>query len=182
MNTDQILDLSFTPDSDKSEVETIDLWKFLLLYILSFGLYGVWWMYITWRFFREKDSTDIMPVWRAIFSIFFTYSLFDNILDFAKERSTAVSEYSAGLLAALFIILNFSSRLPDPFWIMVLFAGWCFIKPLKTFDHAIANSDRYQREKDRAVTIGQMIIFIAGGLVWAFIFVGLLLPDEPGYW
>lgn len=179
MSSAHILDLNFS-DSNKIKVETVGSLKFLLLYFLSLGLYGIWWMYTAWRFFKEKESSDIMPVWRAIFSIFFIYSLFDKILNFAKQNSTGVQGYSSGLLTAAFIILNLCSRLPDPIWLIAFGAAFCFIQPINALNVALKDSDKYE-PRDSGMTTGQVIIIIVGSLFWVLILVGLFVPAEPEY-
>jgi hypothetical protein len=177
MSTDEI---SINQDSDKKEVDTIDSGKFLLLYFLSIGLYGIWWMYKMWRFFREKDSSDIMPAWRAIFGVFFIYSLFEKILNFAKQNTPAVSTYSSALLAATFIILNLLGRLPDPYWLIAFAAGLCFIQPIHAFNSAITTSYRY-RAKEPGMSNGQIVIVVVGVLFWLLILFGLFVPVEEEY-
>ncbi|EXE34023.1 hypothetical protein J571_4043, partial [Acinetobacter baumannii 554515] len=56
-------------------LKVISVNKFIFLSLISFGLYPIWWMFKAWRFFLIKDKLNIMPAARAIFSIFFLYSL-----------------------------------------------------------------------------------------------------------
>ncbi|MFX8512392.1 hypothetical protein ABTM04_21180, partial [Acinetobacter baumannii] len=60
-------------------LKVISLNKFIVLSIISFGLYQIWWVFKAWRFFLIKDKLNIMPAARAVFSIFFLYSLFNRI-------------------------------------------------------------------------------------------------------
>jgi hypothetical protein len=53
--------------------------KLMTLYILSFGLYGVFWFYKNWKYQEHLMDKKIHPVWRGIFSIFFAHSLFKRI-------------------------------------------------------------------------------------------------------
>lgn len=182
MSTEQIIDLDFQTESgNKKEVTTVDSSRFLLLYILSFGLYGIWWMYKAWRFFKEKDSLDIMPVPRAIFSIFFVYSLFERIIDYADENNADVKPYSSGLLTTGFIVLNMLSRLPDPYWLIAFCAGLCFLQPINVFNMAITNSDKYRHRKNTGMSPGQIVIVIVGSLWWLLVLIGLFMPVEEGY-
>jgi len=58
-------------DNNKIEIELINVPKFILLHVLSGGLYGLWWIYKSWKFFKVKEASDIWPIPRAIFSFFF---------------------------------------------------------------------------------------------------------------
>ena len=60
--------------------------KFIILSILSLGIYELVWMYRNWKFFKEKEKTDISPFWRAWFAIFFIYFLLKKILEYAKKE------------------------------------------------------------------------------------------------
>ncbi len=59
-----------------ADLTIISLKRFIFLSIISLGLYELWWIFKAWRFFAIKDHLNIMPAARAIFSIFFLYSLF----------------------------------------------------------------------------------------------------------
>ncbi|MEM9401487.1 MAG: hypothetical protein AAGA44_03230 [Pseudomonadota bacterium] len=41
--------------------------KFTLLYLATFGLYGIYWSYKNWRFIRDRDNSDVLPFIRAFF-------------------------------------------------------------------------------------------------------------------
>lgn len=122
----EILDLNITDESNsKTEIELVDGTKVLILSLVSFGLYGIWWIYKSWRFFKEKDGLDIMPAARAIFSIFFLYSLFENIQTYARSNGYKKS-YSSGTLFAGQIIFGLASRLPAPFWLVSVVSSFFY--------------------------------------------------------
>lgn len=113
MQPNLILDSDFNSDFSKKKIGLISQNKFILLNVLTLGLYGIWWMYKSWRFFKERDGSDIMPVARTVFAIFYSYELFERILSYAKLNGHT-EEYSSSGLFALFFVLNLSARLPDP--------------------------------------------------------------------
>lgn len=76
-------------------LKVISVNKFIFLSLISFGLYPIWWMFKAWRFFLIKDKLNIMPAARAIFSIFFLYSLFNRIKTYAKEQGY-INDFSSG--------------------------------------------------------------------------------------
>lgn len=76
--------------------------KFLTLYILSFGLYGVYWFYKNWKLQQPKMDEKIYPVWRAIFSIFFTHALFKRI-DQSASHLDKQHKFNANTLATFFV-------------------------------------------------------------------------------
>jgi hypothetical protein len=175
MSNDQILDSAINADLSKEEVDVIDVSKFFILFFLSLGLYGIWWMYKTWRFFRDKENLDIYPAARAIFSIFFIYALFEKIQSYAKS-SGYIKGYSSGFLTVAFIIFNFTTRLPDPFWVMGFFSVFCFIQPVSALNFAIENSDTYTAKRG-GFNNRQLAIVVVGAILWALIIIGLVMPE-----
>ncbi len=76
--------------------------KLMTLYILSFGLYGVYWFYKNWKLQQPKMDKKIFPLLRAIFSIFFTHSLFNRI-NKSAEHLEQKHTFNANLLATFFV-------------------------------------------------------------------------------
>jgi len=87
--------------------------KLLTLYILSFGMYGIYWFYKNWRLQAKTMDKKIYPVWRAIFSVFFTHSLFNRINTRAQQVEKNHT-FHANALATLFVALVVASNLIDP--------------------------------------------------------------------
>lgn len=86
--------------------------KLITLYIMSFGLYGVYWFYKNWRLQQPKMDKKIFPVMRAIFSIFFTHSLFNRIHRSA-EHLEQKHKFNANLLATFFVCAVIIGNLLD---------------------------------------------------------------------
>ena len=128
-NNNESFETSIDNNMDIEEKHIISLNKFIILSIISFGLYELWWIYKSWRFFQQKEKSDIMPALRTIFSIFFLIPLFNRIYDFAKEKGYNVN-YSSVLLFICFFVGNWMSYLPTPFWIIAVFSFAFLIPPL----------------------------------------------------
>jgi hypothetical protein len=176
MEANTTLDSELLEDSTKVEIELTDSTKFILLYVLSFGLYGIWWMYKGWRFFKEKESLDILPAVRAIFAIFFMYSLLEKIQRFAKSTGWLHSYASGGLVIG-FVIANLLARLPEPYWFASLISFLFFIQPVNAFNFAIENSGRYKIKND-GFNGRQIALVIVGGIWWILILLATFVPPE----
>jgi len=96
------------PDDSESSRENVPEFfpvsegKLITLYILSFGLYGVYWFYKNWKLQQPKMHKKISPVMRAIFSIFFTHSLFNRIDESAASLKQK-HKFKANILATFFV-------------------------------------------------------------------------------
>lgn len=77
--------------------------KFLLLYIGTFGMYGVYWFYKHWSQYKKSTREDLWPVMRAIFSIFFVHSLFENF-ELRSKIQTGNTPSSIQYLATTFVV------------------------------------------------------------------------------
>lgn len=159
----------------KTKIKSATL--FSLLYIASFGLYGVWWFYQTWKYFKEKEDLDIMPAARALFSIIFAYSLFENIQENAIAKGYD-KRYSSGLLATIYIvILLLGNFLPEPFWIISLMAFIPMIPPLNSLNFILKNEEGNEAIEGE-ISGKHLAILIIGGLLWILMLYGLSLGDQ----
>lgn len=86
--------------------------KLMTMYILSFGLYGIFWFYKNWKLQQATMDKKIYPVWRAIFSIFFTHSLFKRI-DQSAVHLAPQHRFNATMLATFFVIAIIVSNILD---------------------------------------------------------------------
>lgn len=87
--------------------------KLITLYILSFGLYGIYWFYKNWKLQQSKIDKKIFPVLRAVFSIFFTHSLFNRINNSAGKLPQK-QRFNANILATVFVGAIIFSNIIDP--------------------------------------------------------------------
>lgn len=77
--------------------------KLLVLYFMTLGLYHLYWNYKNWALHNEATGDVVWPVPRAIFSIFFTHSLFREVAthDVTQQRA----EWNAGSAATFMVLL-----------------------------------------------------------------------------
>ncbi len=159
------------------EQKVISVDKFIVLSIVSFGLYNVWWMYKAWRFFSQKDRLDIMPAARAIFSIFFLISLGDRILVYAREKGYN-NNYSSVLLLIGFVIVNLMSRLPDPFWLVSIASFIFLIPPFMALNYAKRHSTELLVTEQTSYNGRQIGLIVFGVIFWLLVLLGLLIGEE----
>lgn len=161
---------------DVEEQKIMSLNKFIFLSIISFGIYQIWWIYKSWRFYQQKEKLDIMPAARAIFSILFIHSLFTKILDFAKEKGYNET-YSPTTLFIGFIVVNLLSRLPDPFWLISLSSIVCLIQPFNALNYAKQNSTDFIVTEETSFSGKQIALIVIGVILWALVIVGLNMNE-----
>jgi hypothetical protein len=101
-------------DGSESELQyfPVSEGKLITLYIFSFGLYGVYWFYKNWKLQQPTMDKNIFPLLRAIFSIFFTHSLFNRI-NRSAEHLEQKHKFNANLLATFFVVAVVVGNLLD---------------------------------------------------------------------
>jgi len=159
------------------DFELLSVQKFVILSIASLGLYDIWWLYKTWRFFKEKDDLDIMPALRALFSILFLYGLFENIQKYARSNGVTKGFSSIGCFIGFFIT-NFSGYLPDPYWLIAFFGVLFLIPALHTLNDAIRNSGTYELNESGKYNGRQIAIVIFGFVFYVLTIMALFIPEE----
>ena len=95
--------------------------KFIILSILTWGLFTFYWFYKNFSLYKKRFDDDSMPLARAIFSPIFAYSLF-IVVNMQLEERGHKKPLSAGGIAAAYFFLNLGGRfLPDLYAILCSF-------------------------------------------------------------
>jgi hypothetical protein len=95
--------------------------KLAVLSLVTFGLYEIYWFYKNWKLVKIRTGQNIRPFWRAVFAIFYCYSLFKSVKQSANSLGIPC-QMSPGLLTCAYIVLSAMWDLPDPFWLVSLLA------------------------------------------------------------
>lgn len=172
-----------TPVTDSLQAETwkayplVSSTKFIVLCVFSGGLYGVWWQYKTWRFFKQWQQTDTWPVLRAIFSLFTVNELLKTINQFAYSTGEYTPLPNPTGLAAGYIVLNLLGRLPSPFWIISLGASGFLVPGYRAFRDAMLAAPAYGGRSQEHFSAKQIVGLSLGGVCWSLVIVGLLTGE-----
>ena len=157
--------------------------KFLLLYISTLGLYGIYWFYKNWSQYNKSTGDSVWPVMRCIFSIFFTHSLFRNVASSLRGNSITYS-WSPEILANVYVIssivANISNRLSvnnigspatDLLGFMFAYtAGWAIYRAQFAINAACNDP---HGESNANITPANVIWIILGVLLWSLILLGI---------
>lgn len=158
-----------------ADLTIISLKKFIFLSVISLGLYELWWIFKAWRFFAIKDHLNIMPAARAIFSIFFLYSLFKKIREYAKAQGD-VQEFSAGWMYIGYILFALVfANLPDPYWLISSVSFMFLIPAFVALNHAKKQDDQLNAVIQEKFSIAQIFVIIIGSIFWILLLIGFFL-------
>jgi len=163
--------------NDVEEQKIISLKMFFILYISSFGLYEMWWMYKAWRFFKQKDNLKITPTSRAFYSIFFMIPLFNKILSFAKDKGYSKKYSSIGLYICFIIgaiIGSFLSKHPEPLWLISIFNFVFLIPPFNALNYAKQNSNDFVVTEQTSFNKRQKWLIAIGTFFWGLLLIAII--------
>lgn len=95
--------------------------KLAIMSVATFGIYDIWWFYKNWVAVRTRTGRKVWAGWRALFAPFFSFSLFYELETEAKTAGLQ-ARFAPALCGAAFFVLSAMSRLPDPYWVVSIFA------------------------------------------------------------
>ena len=168
--------------------------KFAILYIATLGLYGFYWFYKNWAYYKEKwtvtheDSMDIWPVARAVFSVFFVHALLREIKAFAQDKPIVQkwgNDRQATQLVLLLIASNVLDRAAYPsvgspytdILSLVILAP-LLLQFLIVQEKINVSCNDPRGEGNSVLTKANYAWIVVGGLCWVLAFVGMFLPSE----
>jgi hypothetical protein len=165
-----------TLDDSEAAFFAVSLQKLVLMSLCTLGLYQVFWHYKNWEYVKQRENSDIMPFWRAIFSIFFCYSLFRKISEYdapdADDRKIA-----AGALAAGWILMNFLGALPDPYSLLSI-VSFVLILPVQGRVNRVNDVVAPMHDPNDRYSGWNWFGLIVGGLLLVFAIIGSFIPTE----
>lgn len=129
-------DMKKRPLTEHSYYYPISLVKFLALSLISFGLYSAYWFYRNYRYLKYKEGSNIMPLARAIFYLFWYYPLYQTLVEDSQKRfnqNHVLIKPLAVLFAFLFFLANIVSIGEGTASIVALIAEPLFLIPLVNF-------------------------------------------------
>ena len=158
---------------------TVSQYKFSVMYIMTLGLYSVYWFYKNWKLQQPYMEKTIWPTWRAVFSIFFTHSLFERIRLSAEQRRITTN-YSYGVMASSFVVLMIVGNVlgnletEDSFGVISIISVLILmialyplymvqdtINQLNNDPHGVFNND---------ITLINYVFIVLGFLIWLILF------------
>lgn len=95
--------------------------KFIVMSLCTMTLYPLYWSYRNWQRVRKHTGESISPFWRAFFGPLWNFSLFGRMKKDASARGIEVP-WGAGLFATLYLVWSLTWKMPDPYWLVSIFA------------------------------------------------------------
>ena len=152
----------------------IPIWKFILLSVITFGIYELIWFYRNWKFLKEKNKMNISPFLRAVFAPLFAASIAKHILELLKEKNYQ-PQYSSTTIGISYFVISALWRLPDPYWLISFFTFLPMIPIVK------AMNIYWQKENPdlplKNFLWWQIILVIFGVILFILTVIGTFIPE-----
>lgn len=169
--------------------------KFTLMFILTFTIYQVYWFYKNWSNYKKQcqlqnsADSDIWPVPRAIFSVFFIHALFRRVDQHADAKQRPLAwDYSthATTLVVLVVIANlFNSFITG---ILGVFLGTLVaLGLLGGIGYSLRSAQAFinkacgdaQGAANDKLTTANYVWMAVGALMWVLVIFGMVATPPP---
>jgi hypothetical protein len=162
--------------------------KFWIMYVGTFGLYGLYWMYKHWANLKRASNGDEWPLARAIFQIFFYHSLAREI-DLTLRRGQIDYRWNPDALASTIVLFSIGSYLlgrmgqswdMEPYASLLVFASIpglaYFLQKIQRAANVACNDpDGLGNTQCTAVNFFWLAL---GALFWLLVIIGLLVGKK----
>lgn len=149
--------------------------KLVVMSFFTLGLYLLIWFYLHWHTIKAREKSDIWPLPRAIFSIFFIHSLMSEIEAYAAERKFMLA-FPKGALTTLYVLLTFAGNLPDPYWVLG-FGTFIPTVMIQRQVNALHQAIGVTEDRNERLRGWNWVFVIGGGLLMLLVLIGVMLPE-----
>lgn len=144
--------------------------KFILYSIFTLGLFINYWSYRNWKAIKIQQNSHIMPIARGIFSLFFFYPLFLELLAHSQEhhKKNKIMPNALAIVAwLLLLVLTVTTRFDDysTFALCIIPFIWLplvnYIQHLNQSSDALAYNSKWRVRNIVIAIIWAPILFLS---------------------
>lgn len=97
------------PDTAEAVFFPVSMVKLIAMWVLSFGVYGIYWFYKNFNYIKQQENNAIMPVARGLFNPFWYYPLWSKLKEDSLNRFEGAhlpAKSTAIVLALAFFVVS----------------------------------------------------------------------------
>ena len=105
----------------------VSIVKYFILSMLTFGIYGSYWIYKNFKYIKIQKNESMMPIARGFFDYFWFYPLFSRLVEDSHERfnkNLLPHELIGALLAIVYFLVVFAENLSDYLILALVTSIW----------------------------------------------------------
>jgi hypothetical protein len=182
----------------KSQYSNVQaLWRLFILSFMTFNIYHIYWFYRNWRDLKNhRKLDDYSPILYTIFllvpmlNIYFIYSQFKDIQEFAKQAGSQTYT-SPGGLTFFYVFLRFieviSFKVVNPsthpidyllLSIFLLLSSTVVLGIVQNTLNIFWKKEQPELKIRQQFTKKEMACLIIGGIWWVFVLISLVMPKQ----
>jgi hypothetical protein len=154
----------------------VSLAKLVVMSVCTLSLYEIYWFYRNWKYIKGRERTNISPVPRAIFAVFYCYQCFARVRRYDAEKN-GNSTLLAGPLAIGWIVTTVLWKLPDPYWWLSLLA-FVFLIPIQAHANRLNAQVSPSHNRNTSLRGWNWLAVVLGGAFLLLALVGTFLVPE----
>jgi len=89
----------------------IPMSRYIIMSLITFGLYQIYWIFKNWEYLKNRDGMDIHPFWRGVFGIFYCHELLRAMHDDVILNKNKPAQFNHSALATGWVIIVIISYL-----------------------------------------------------------------------
>ena len=157
------------------------VWKFVLLAVLTFGVYEIIWFNRNWRQLKAHKNLDIRPGWRTVglfvpfYGLVLIYRQLSDIREFSKEVGLE-KLFSPGSTLLFWMIFTAAWKAPDPYWLISNLS----VVPLVVVQGVLNSywkNEQTGRVERKGFSGGQIALLVIGAIAWVLVLIGMFVPE-----
>jgi len=146
-------------------------WRFVLLSILTVGVYPWYWQYRVWKSIRKEHGLELSPFWRAFFGTI-TYTFMVKHMKEWEPKAEGLSLW----LGAAYLLMNSLGIRDDVASFYIGQLAFVFLLPVVSV--IAGNTPEAWRRRRAGFKTRHAVASLLGAMLWALILIGEILPDE----
>ena len=153
------------------------MFKFVVMSIVTFNIYGAYWAYRNWQRINTRATTNdsVSPFWRAVFAPIWGFSLFTRVRDTTERRLNVW--WSPEVLGGLYLALSISRRLPEPWSVLGMLAFVALLPVVHTIQQLHATEPAAEGQNGGFSSVN-IVMIIFGGILVLLILVGTFFVSQ----
>ena len=158
--------------ADKGVYFPVSLRKFVIMSVMTLGLYPVFWMFKFWRWARRFEKVEVWPVARAILAPLYLFSTYNRARQRFGEHAPAWGYGMAG--AVIYLLGNIGSIHMDADWrgIVMGVIGIAGFLPVLMIVNKLNEAEPHALRKNSRFNNWNILGIVLGILTWSMIAFG----------
>ncbi len=156
--------------------------RFVIMSILTLGIFETYWIYKNWSYVRDRDDLDIKPVWRALFGIFYMHSLLnfiegDNEMNIIQRATFSGASLATGWVIMILIgniLGKFDDLSINVIGLLISVPSFLCLLPVQKHINNV-NSLFNPESKYSEWSFGQVVCLVIGIPLFLLVLIGIFL-------